>query len=231
MCAHHGFMLLLSCTAHTTPGSTSLPPSANWAPPPPVPTPAPSPPPLLLLRSDPEKLACCEQCLRLSASQLWAAGPAGREAAYAAEGQAGLGVLLRAVLTATELVAASAADDSWQVGRAASHVCQGVGGIVCCLHSQSLAQILPLQPQAAGMTGGSLPTAAGCSCSSGTGCTQGPGRQHSSTMLAGASALTMQALAGYSIDVGEAAACRRRVLSFMEAAAAAMSCMMQHLRG
>ncbi|KAL4436605.1 hypothetical protein ABPG75_003744 [Micractinium tetrahymenae] len=106
-----------------------------------------------VLFCDPEKLACCEQCLRLMASQLWAAGPAGREAAYTAEGQAGLSVLLRAVLTATELVVASAADDSWQ------------------------------------------------------------------------------ALAGHSIDVGEAAACRRRALSFMEAAAAAMSCMMQHLRG
>lgn len=41
----------------------------------------------------------------------------------------------------------------------------------------------------------------------------------------------LQALAGYSIDVGEAAACRRRVLSFMQASAAAMSCMLQHLRG
>lgn len=69
--------------------------------------------------SDPEKLACCEQCLHLAASQLWAPGPAGREAAYAVEGQAGLGVLLRALLTATELVMASAADDSWQVGASA----------------------------------------------------------------------------------------------------------------
>ncbi len=69
--------------------------------------------------SDPEKLACCEQCLRLVASRLWAQGPSGREAAYAAEGQAGLAVLLRALLTATELVMASAADDSWQVGSAA----------------------------------------------------------------------------------------------------------------
>lgn len=41
----------------------------------------------------------------------------------------------------------------------------------------------------------------------------------------------LQALVGYSIDAGEAAACRRRVLSFMEAATSAMSCMLQHLRG
>ena len=43
--------------------------------------------------------------------------------------------------------------------------------------------------------------------------------------------LLLQVLAGHPIDVGEAAACRLRALSFMEAAAAAMSCLMQHLRG
>lgn len=40
-----------------------------------------------------------------------------------------------------------------------------------------------------------------------------------------------QVLAGHSIDAGEAAACRLRALSFLEAAAAAMSCLLQHLRG
>lgn len=66
--------------------------------------------------SDPEKLACCEQCLRLLAAQLWAPGAAGRSAAYATDAQQGLAVLLRALLTGCELVEASAADDSWQVG-------------------------------------------------------------------------------------------------------------------
>lgn len=66
--------------------------------------------------SEPEKLACCEQALRLLASRLWAPGAAGRSAAYAADGQDGLGLLLRAVLAGTELAEASAADDSWQVG-------------------------------------------------------------------------------------------------------------------
>jgi hypothetical protein len=41
----------------------------------------------------------------------------------------------------------------------------------------------------------------------------------------------MQALAGHSIDPAEAAACRRHALSFLGAAAAAMSCLLQHLRG
>ena len=41
----------------------------------------------------------------------------------------------------------------------------------------------------------------------------------------------LQVLAGHSIDVGEAAACRLRALSFLEAAATAMSCLLQHLRG
>ncbi|PRW45038.1 G-patch domain-containing [Chlorella sorokiniana] len=106
-----------------------------------------------LLFCDPEKLACCEQCLRLLAAHLWAPGAAGRAAAYAADAQEGLPVLLRALLTGCELVEASAADDSWQV------------------------------------------------------------------------------LAGHSIDAGEAAACRLRALSFLEAAAAATSCLLQHLRG
>lgn len=65
--------------------------------------------------SDPEKLACCEQCLRLLAAQLWAPGAAGRSAVYATDAQQGLAVLLRALLTGCELVEASAADDSWQV--------------------------------------------------------------------------------------------------------------------
>jgi hypothetical protein len=41
----------------------------------------------------------------------------------------------------------------------------------------------------------------------------------------------LQVWAGHSIDVGEAAACRRRALSFLSAAAAATSCLLQHLRG
>ena len=40
-----------------------------------------------------------------------------------------------------------------------------------------------------------------------------------------------QELAGHSIDAGEAAACRRRAVGFLEAAAAAASGLLQHLRG
>ena len=40
-----------------------------------------------------------------------------------------------------------------------------------------------------------------------------------------------QELAGHSFDAGEAAACRRRAVDFLEAAAAAASGLLQHLRG
>lgn len=105
------------------------------------------------MRSEPERLAFCEQCLRLLVEQLWAPAAAGRAASYALDAGGGLTVLLSALLSGTELVKASAADGSWQL------------------------------------------------------------------------------LAGQSIDAGEAAACRCRALSFLEAAAAAMSCLLQHLRG
>ena len=42
--------------------------------------------------------ACCEQSLRLLASQLWAPAARGRAAAYATDSEEGLAVLLRAVL-------------------------------------------------------------------------------------------------------------------------------------
>lgn len=79
-------------------------------------TPRTQPSTALASRSEPEKLACCEQCLRLLAGHLWAPGAAGRATAYTADAQEGLAVLLRALLTGCELVEASAADDSWQVG-------------------------------------------------------------------------------------------------------------------
>lgn len=78
------------------------------------------------MRSDPEKLACCEQCLRLLASRLWEPGAAGRSAAYTADAADGLGVLLRAVLTGMELVEASAADDSWQARCGAASPARGL---------------------------------------------------------------------------------------------------------
>lgn len=74
-------------------------------------------PPPFLPRSNPEKLACCEQCLALVAALLWAPGRVGRDAAHAADASNGLWVLLRALLAGAELAEASAADNSWQVRR------------------------------------------------------------------------------------------------------------------
>jgi hypothetical protein len=90
-------------------------------------------PPLHLRCSDPERLACCEQSLRLLASQLWAPAARGRAAAYATDSEEGLAVLLRAVLTGAELAVASAADDSWQVrwGRWRAVPAQGMGISEC----------------------------------------------------------------------------------------------------
>lgn len=140
--------------------------------------------------SRPDKLACCEQCLRLLAAQLWEVGASGRAAAYVLDRNRGLSVLLRAVLAGAELAEASAADDSWQVW---------AGGRV--------------QP----------PWSLSCPCTAYRAAHPCNAPLHHS--------FTHQVLAGHSIDARESAACRLRALSFMEAAASAMSSLLQHLRG
>ena len=61
----------------------------------------------------PTRLSGTSLTLRLLAQLLWA--PAGRSAARAAHDAGALSLLLRAVLTGTQLLAASHADDQWGV--------------------------------------------------------------------------------------------------------------------
>lgn len=64
------------------------------------------------LFQDSQRLACCEQCLRLLATLLFAPDT-GKHAALAAQAADALSPLLCALLTATDLVAAAQADGSW----------------------------------------------------------------------------------------------------------------------
>lgn len=92
--------------------------------------------------SQPDKLASCEQCLRLLAAQLWEVGASGRAAAYVLDRNRGLSVLLRAVLAGAELAEASAADNSWQVGGGRAHQARP-----CHPRSVPVAQLAcPVQP-------------------------------------------------------------------------------------